>query len=83
MVRRTGLPSDVTTNELDDGIEARTPVVHVIDVAVLADIGQSMPSILTDNAEPKFVPVMVKTVPPMLGPNFGLNPVMVDVLVCE
>jgi hypothetical protein len=67
-------------NELALGIEARRPVVQVIEVAVLAVIEHIIPSIVTDKDVPKFVPVMVRTVPPTLGPNLGLNEVTVEVL---
>jgi hypothetical protein len=70
---KTGLPFDVTINELALGIDARLPVVQVIEVVVLAVIAQAIPSIVTDNAVPKFVPLMTNVVPPMLGPNLGFN----------
>ncbi len=70
----------MTINELALGIVARLPVVQVIEVAVFAVIEHTMPSIVTANVVPKFVPVMVNVVPPMLGPNLGLNEVIVEVL---
>ncbi len=70
----------MTINELALGMVARLPVVQVIEVEVLAVIEHAMPSIVTANVVPKFVPVMVNVVPPMLGPNLGLNEVIVEVL---
>ena len=70
-------------NEFALGIDARTPVVHVIEVVLFAVIEHGTPSMVTDKGVPKFVPVIVNTVPPTLGPNLGLNVVTVEVLVCE
>lgn len=58
----------------------RRPVKHVIDVAVLADTGQSIPSMVTVTVDPKLVPVMVSVVLPIEGPNKGDTLVTVDVL---
>ena len=77
---KTGLPSEVTTNEFDDGMVERRPVSQVIVVEVLADTGQLMPSMMTVTEEPKLVPVMVSVVPPIEGPNNGETFVTVDVL---
>lgn len=77
---KTGLPSEVTINELDDGMVERRPVTQVIVVEVLADTGQLIPSMVTVTEEPKLVPVMVIVVPPIEGPNNGETFVTVDVL---
>lgn len=68
-ITKTGLPSDVITKELDEGIVLLAPVVHTIWVLVLDVIGQSIPSIVTVTVVPKLVPVIVKTVLPELGPK--------------
>lgn len=76
---KTGFPSEVTTNEFEEGIVERRPVTHVIDVDELEDTGQSIPSIITVKADPKLVPVIVTVVPPTDGPNDGETFVITDV----
>ena len=57
--------------------------MHTIWVVVFEVIGQFTPSMTTVIVVPKLVPVIVKTVPPVLGPKYGFNPVIVEVLVWE
>ena len=54
-------------------------VVMVKDVLVLSEIGIEMPS-TNSSAPQRFVPVMVTTVPPLVGPELGEMEVMVGAL---
>ena len=80
---RTGFPSETIINEFEFGIDVLLPVVHTIEVAVFDEITQVIPSMVTETVDPKFIPAIVKTVPPTLGPNFGLKLVTVDVFAWE
>jgi len=48
-------------------------VIAVINVSVTATIVAAKPPIVTLLAPIKFVPAMVNTVPPVLGPVFGFT----------
>ena len=77
------LPKDVTSKVLAPvgGVLLR-PVVQTICVAVTVLTTHGIPSATTEIEAAfgsKFVPVMVTTVPPTLGPNEGLILVTVDV----
>ena len=54
-------------------------VVMLKDVLVLSEIGIEMPS-TNSSAPQRFVPVMVTTVPPLVGPELGEMEVMVGAL---
>ncbi len=79
------LPKEMTSKVFSPlgGLLLR-PVVQTIDVAVAVLTTQAIPSTTTETeAETgsKFVPVIVTTVPPTLGPKGGLILVIVDVFV--
>lgn len=57
--------------------------MQIICVEVLVGLAHAIPSIITYMLVPKLDPVIVTTVPPMLGPNKGDMPVTTAVLLCE
>lgn len=71
---KTGLLSDVIINEFLEGIVALFPVVQVIVVELTTTIlPHAISSMIMLIFVPKFVPVIVMDVPPILGPNLGVT----------
>ena len=68
------VPPGVTmTMSFAVALAACAGVLAVINMSVTARMVAGTPPIVTLLAPIKFVPVMVNTVPPVLGPVFGLT----------
>ena len=66
-------PGATMTISFAVALAACAGVIAVINVSVTATIVAATPPIVTLLAPIKFVPAMVNTVPPVLGPVFGFT----------